>query len=181
LINFWKSQYNLESTDIISRLLIKINSEDPINIFIKSEASQIFELGRTLNKTISDIGGVLEMNMAITTSIVNDSLCLLQNKIPDNWINLWDGPELPFNYVKSVVKKLNAMNNYLKNAINDNVLEININLSEFLHPEAFINALRQKSARNNKIPIDEMEIYATFEKVDSGKNSKNNLFAKVLN
>ena len=180
LMNFWKSQYNQESIDIISRLIYKINSEDPINIFIKSEATQLFELGKTVNKTISDISGVLDLNQAITSSILNDAVCLLQNRIPETWVNIWDGPESPIGYLRGVVKKINAMNNYLKSAINENVLESNINLSEFLHPEAFINALRQKSARSNKIPIDEMEIYSTFEKVESGKNSMNNLYAKVI-
>ncbi len=179
LINFWKSQYNQESIDIIFRLIYKINSEDPINIFIKSEATQLFELGKALNKTITDISDVIDLNHPITTNVVNDSYCLLQNRIPDNWINLWDGPEILFNYLKAFVKKINSMTNYIKSAINDNVLENNISLSEFLHPEAFINALRQKCSRSNKIPIDEMEIYSTFETIDERKNSISNIFAKV--
>ena len=32
-----------------------------------------------------------------------------------------------------------------------------------MHPEAFINALRQKTAREKKIPIDELEIVSEFK------------------
>ena len=56
------------------------------------------------------------------------------------------------------------MSNYLKNVNGDNILKTcDINLSEFLHPEAFINALRQKTAREKKIPIDELEIVCDFK------------------
>jgi len=59
------------------------------------------------------------------------------------------------------------MINYIKNVNGDNLLQsCDINLSEFLHPEAFINALRQKTAREKKIPIDELEIVSEFR--DSG-------------
>ena len=109
LLIFWKSQYNQDSIEIISRLIFKINSDDPINIFIKSQATQIFELGKSVNKTFTDILSVLESNQAITSSIMNDCMCLLQSKIPENWLSYWDGPELPFNFIKSLIKKLNSI------------------------------------------------------------------------
>lgn len=177
LLQFWKSQYNTEQADMISRLSFKIYSDDPINLFIKAQALQIFDLGKIINKTLNDISNVLEFNYAITSGILNDCLCLMQNKIPEIWSNCWDGPELPFNYLKALMKKLSAMSGYLKNVIDETLLNNSINLSEFLHPEAFLNALRQKSARINKIPIDEMEIYASFD--EERKYTKNNIFAKV--
>jgi dynein heavy chain 2 len=88
---------------------------------------------------------------------------LLQNVVPEMWTMIWEGPELPLNYIKSLGKKLLALNNYNKSALNDTVLNSNINLSEFLHPEAFLSALRQKTARKNKIPIDQMLINCDFE------------------
>ena len=78
-------------------------------------------------------------------------MSLLKNIIPQEWSNIWDGPEVPNSYLKSLGKKIKGMNNYLKNVDGDNILKnCDINLSEFLHPEAFINALRQKTAREKK-------------------------------
>ena len=70
------------------------------------------------------------------------------------------------------------MINYIKGVKGDNLLNAtNINLSEFLHPEAFINALRQKSAREMKIPIDELEIECNFNNDNNGVVAKiNGLF-----
>lgn len=176
LINFWKSNYNQEISESNSRLVFKINSEDPINIFVKSEGNLIFELGKNLNKFFTEILNVFELNNAITPKLIKDCLSLLKGEIPENWLKFWDGPDLPLNFVKIFIKKLNAISGYMKNAIDDKVLNGYVNLSEFLHPEGFINSLRQKSARLNKIPIDEMEIYSTFEE---GFNKKN-IGAKVF-
>ena len=65
------------------------------------------------------------------------------------------------------------MSNYLKNVDGENILKkCDINLSEFLHPEAFINALRQKTAREKKIPIDELEIVSDFKETPGEISAK---------
>ena len=38
-----------------------------------------------------------------------------------------------------------------------------VNLSDLFHPETFLNALRQKSARQLKIAIDELKLVSSFE------------------
>jgi dynein heavy chain 2 len=39
-----------------------------------------------------------------------------------------------------------------------------INLSHLFHPETFLNALRQKSARQLKIAIDDLKLVSSFER-----------------
>ena len=112
---------------------------------------------------LNDINNALNKNYIITSQIINNCQNLLKNIIPQEWSNIWDGPELPNSYLKSLGKKIKGMLNYLKNVDNDDILKkCDINLSEFLHPEAFINALRQKTAREKKIPIDELDIICEF-------------------
>ena len=66
------------------------------------------------------------------------------------------------------------MGNYLQKLEGDNLLNSSeINLSDFLHPEAFINALRQKTAREKQVPIDELEIICEF-------GSANDVCAKIV-
>ena len=38
-----------------------------------------------------------------------------------------------------------------------------MDLSDLFHPETFLNALRQRSARQLKIAIDELKLVASFE------------------
>lgn len=141
----------------------KINSIDPINIFVKSEAQQIINLSRVVENTCADISSALFNNGVLTSAVMKNSLSLLQNRIPDCWVNLWDGSELPANYLKSLGKKILNLNNYVKNALNDTVLKGIINISELIHPEVFLSALRQKSEyRKNRTPIDQMTICYDF-------------------
>jgi dynein heavy chain 2 len=158
LINIWKIVYNGDNLDNLYRNIHKVNSEDPIILFFRSELIQIYDLAKLVDTSLTSISNALFGNSIITSSIYKQGLCLLQNKIPEEWVAKFDGPELPMNYIKSLGKKLAGLPAYIKGIINENILDSNINLSELLHPEAFINALRQKNARKMKIPIDEIEL-----------------------
>ena len=43
------------------------------------------------------------------------------------------------------------------------LLDGGVDLSDLFHPETFLNALRQRSARQLKIAIDELKLVASFE------------------
>ena len=174
LLDMWNSIYNQEIIDNMKAQNSKINSKDPISLFIKSEANQICELGTKVNNCLKDISNALLGNGIITSMIINNSTSLLKSMVPEEWSNIWDGPEIPNEYLKSLGKKINGMSAYIKSAMNDSVLEnCKVNLAEFLHPEAFINSLRQKSAREMKAPIDELEIVCEF-------GGSNGVHAKVV-
>ena len=112
----------------------KINSKDPISLFIKSEAAQICELGTRVNNCLNDISNALMGNGIITSMIINNSTSLLKSMVPEEWSNIWDGPEIPNEYLKALGKKINGLSVYIKNSLNDSVLEkCKVNLAEFLH------------------------------------------------
>jgi len=50
-------------------------------------------------------------------------------------------------------------------------LEGPINLSDLFHPETFLNALRQRSARQLKIAIDELKLVSSFENTKIRKDT----------
>lgn len=170
LLSIWKSIYSSDYIENLLKICSKINSVDPVNIFIKSEAQQLIELAKILEKSLNEISSVLFNNGVITSNMMKNCHLLLQNKVPEDWISLWDGPDLPLNYLKSLGKKILGISNYVKNAMNDSLLKMNVNLAELLHPEAFISALRQKSARIKKIPIDQMSISCDFGNTGSAHN-----------
>ena len=164
ILNMWRSIYNESTIDNMKSLAKKINSSDPMTLYIKSEANQLADLTTKVQNCLNDINNALNKNYIITSQIINNCQSLLKNIVPEEWSNIWDGPELPNSYLKSLGKKIKGMGNYIRNVEGDNLLKsCDINLSEFLHPEAFINALRQKTAREKKIPIDELEIVSEFK------------------
>jgi dynein heavy chain 2 len=170
ILNMWRSIYNESTIDNMKSLAKKINSSDPMTLYIKSEANQLADLTTKVQNCLNDINNALNKNYIITSQIINNCQSLLKNIVPEEWSNIWDGPELPNSYLKSLGKKIKGMGNYIRNVNDDKLLQkCDINLSEFLHPEAFINALRQKTAREKKIPIDELEIVSEFNNSGNGE------------
>jgi dynein heavy chain 2 len=170
VLNMWKSIYDESTIETMKSLAKKISSSDPMTLYIKSEANQLADLTNKVQICLNDINNALNKNYIITSQIINNCQSLLKNVIPEEWSNIWDGPELPNSYLKSLGKKIKGMGNYIRNVGDDKLLQnCDINLSEFLHPEAFINALRQKTAREKKIPIDELEIVSEFNNSGSGE------------
>ena len=175
LLNMWRSIFQPDLIDSIKSQSSRINSKDPITLFIKSESTQICDLGLKVQANLHDINSALTGHALITSQVIKNCQNLLQNVVPEDWSNIWDGPEIPSNYLKSLAKKLNGLNKYIQGAKGD-LLSIDINLSEFLHPEAFINALRQKSAREMKTPIDELEITCEFSETKGVVAKINGIF-----
>jgi len=48
------------------------------------------------------------------------------------------------------------------------LLQTSLDLSELFHPETFFNALRQKSGRELRSPIDDLKLSSTFERKSLG-------------
>ncbi len=179
-LKMWSSVYKENEASAIGKNLLKINEVDPINMFIKSECLLIISIAKLIDSTMRNINDVLYSTGILTSSVMKDCISLLQNTVPESWVNMWDGPSLPLDYIKSFSKKLSGSNNLVNLALNEKVLESQVNLSEFINPITFLNALRQKTARKLKVPIDELEIFCDFDKSGGSKfRGKDHIYSKV--
>ena len=66
-------------------------------------------------------------------------------------------------WIRLVTKKAVALLGWVSRMQSKQLLVQPVNLSVLFHPETFLNALRQKSARALKIAIDELKLVSTFE------------------
>lgn len=83
---------------------------------------------------------------------------------------MWDGPTVPTNWLRVLNKKGNALCDWIGRVKQQQLLQRPVNLSDLLHPETFLNAFRQRSARMFKVAIDELKLVSSFE---NGKLDKN--------
>lgn len=83
---------------------------------------------------------------------------------------MWDGPEAPIPWLRAVVTKANALRGWLSKLQQKQLLNASLNLSHLFHPETFLNALRQRAARQLKTAIDDLKLASSFEngKVQGG-------------
>jgi len=62
-----------------------------------------------------------------------------------------------------VNKKASALRGWISKVTNGSLLKSGVSLSDLFHPETFLNALRQKAARQLKYAIDELKLVSSFE------------------
>ena len=83
-----------------------------------------------------------------TPLIVFDSCAFHISKVPSKWSSLWEGPEDPPIYLRSLVARALALGVWEEKSQNGTLLkEGMLDLSELFHPDTFLNALRQLTAR----------------------------------
>lgn len=70
-------------------------------------------------------------------------------QVPVSWYELWEGPDDPILYLRSLVSKSLALGIWEEKARANTLVGGGgaLDLSELFHPDTFLNALRQQTAR----------------------------------
>jgi len=69
---------------------------------------------------------------------------------PLSWLDKWDGPEDPMQYLRGLVFRGIAIQQWVEKVEGGRLLMDSLELSDLLHPDTFLNALRQQTAREMK-------------------------------
>jgi len=84
---------------------------------------------------------------------------------------IWDGPSSSSQYIHAFARKANALKRWLSKAQDAQILKEPLNLADLLHPETFLSAFRQRSARALQRGIDDLKLVTSFEdQVITGDN-----------
>ena len=89
------------------------------------------------------------MNMTVQVkNLANFHSCSTPVQIPGSWLELWEGPSDPAVYLHSLVARTLALGVWEERGRGGQLLEEGaLDLSELFHPDTFLNALRQQTAR----------------------------------
>ena len=69
-------------------------------------------------------------------------------QVPSSWCSVWEGPDDPVVYLRSLVAKALALGSWEEKGTAGTLLQSSsLDLSELFHPDTFLNALRQQTAR----------------------------------
>ena len=68
-------------------------------------------------------------------------------KVPLSWSSRLEGPEDPIHWLRALVAKTLALGSWVEKCNSNSLLKDVLDLSELLHPDTFLNALRQQTAR----------------------------------
>lgn len=164
ICQLWGNLYKQELYDKIVITQEQLNTPDPVAAFVYVELENVKDILQVVHASISNIVKILKGSEMLTAKSQKEATNLLQGEVPATWEAKWEGPENPDQWIKVVTKKASALVQWLQRVNNNSLLEQEIDLSHLFHPETFLNALRQKSARKLKIAIDELKLVSSFEK-----------------
>lgn len=88
-----------------------------------------------------------EGQQLVTKPVQGVASSLMNHETPAEWLKLWDGPEDPIQWLKAVMQKTSALATWLEKVEKDSLLTEVLDLSQLFHPDTFLNAFRQQTAR----------------------------------
>jgi dynein heavy chain 2, cytosolic len=168
ILKLWKSIYKPEGFRALKIKPGHLNSEDPVDAFAYMEAYNMLATLQKINETLSSIARVIKNTGMLTSKIESEATALLKREVPESWCSFWEGPDNPQDWLIKFERKSNALLSWVERVQSGNLLESSLDLSQLFHPETFFNALRQKSGRELKSPIDDLKLVSTFEKKPVG-------------
>ena len=87
----------------------------------------------------------------------------MKDETPDALFEHWpNGPEQPNKWMRAFATKMVGMKTWLTAMKDNKVFTSRLSLGDFLYPEVYLNALRQKTCRHLDLPLDKLELYVEF-------------------
>ncbi|ESN99131.1 hypothetical protein HELRODRAFT_66985, partial [Helobdella robusta] len=158
MINFWK-KLNMDH----SFLNAKHNPEkttnnkselDSLSYFVSLEVNTALNVVHYVDHTLNLLEKVLSGKQLLSAEVAHMASELINIQTPSCWLNKWEGPENPMNYMRTLIKKTSSIFKWKEKVEKGRLLDNTIDLSDLLRPESFINAHRQLSSRSVNSSID---------------------------
>ncbi|TRY75069.1 hypothetical protein TCAL_08574 [Tigriopus californicus] len=164
VLNLWKK---LNSGSSMLQVKLQAPSSaggDPIQSFVELEYFNGVKLLQTVHKSLSGLSKVIRGTALLDEKVSKLADSLLKQVTPSNWQKLWDGPEDPMAYTKAIVEKANEIQKWKGLAEQGSLLNNELDMADLFHPDTFLGALRQLTAREYGIAMDELKFVNTWSR-----------------
>eukprot|EP00050_Salpingoeca_kvevrii_P020215 m.95860 g.95860 ORF g.95860 m.95860 type:complete len:4292 (+) comp8765_c0_seq1:164-13039(+) len=147
----------MQGRDLLdSRIEFPKQNDDPLKAFVALERANALLLVRRVEEDLSALRRVLKGSALLTPALMGIAQSLLIRSTPAPWLRAWDGPEDSSVWCRNLVKKTMALGSWAERAAAGTLLKTPIDFSQLFHPDVFLNALRQQTARIIKCSIDNL-------------------------
>ncbi|KAJ9505746.1 hypothetical protein QJQ45_029247, partial [Haematococcus lacustris] len=135
------------------------DTTSPVDSFVALERAAAVALVEAVNSTLAGVGRVLRGQDTINPRVQKEGGALLADTVPGSWDALWEGPASPTDFVRAVVSRALAIEQWWSKCVSGSLLSSGpLDLAHLLRPGTFLNALRQQTARAAKMPLDELKL-----------------------
>ena len=121
---------------------------DPLAAFVALEVSFASSLTSLVHSDIIAIQQVLRSGAVPSSALQEVGAALLSDIVPSSWSKGWTGPPTPLAWLSGLLKRRSALSRWSAAVASRNLLTTPLALRDLFRPSAFLNALRQLSARS---------------------------------
>ncbi|XP_075347137.1 cytoplasmic dynein 2 heavy chain 1 isoform X3 [Mycteria americana] len=170
VLNLWK-KLNQNSNLIHQKVSPPVEQQgSPILSFIILEQFNAIRLVQSVHQSLASLSKVIRGTSLLSSEVQRLASALLNQKCPLTWQTKWEGPEDPLQYLRSLVARAFAIQNWVEKAEKQKLLSDTLDLSELFHPDTFLNALRQETARVMSCSVDSLKFTASWKgRIQEGK------------
>uniref|UniRef100_A0A2C9JPE7 Dynein heavy chain C-terminal domain-containing protein n=1 Tax=Biomphalaria glabrata TaxID=6526 RepID=A0A2C9JPE7_BIOGL len=164
ILNLWK-KVNQGQTLIQMKVNApseKVSNESPVLTFIKLESYNAIKLVQSIHTSLAALSKVIRGTQLLTSDVQMLAAALLNQETPLDWLNKWDGPEDPVQYLRGLVSRAAAIQKWVERAESGALLRETLDLSELFKPDTFLNAFRQQIAREMKCSMDSLKFACSW-------------------
>ncbi|CAG6004611.1 unnamed protein product [Menidia menidia] len=162
ILNLWK-KLNQGSTLIHQKVDPPADSQkSPVLSFIGLEQFNAIRLVQNIHQSLAALSKVIRGTQLLTPEVQKLATALLNQECPITWQNKWEGPEEPMQYLRAVVTRTLAIQSWVERASREALLSDILDLSDLFHPDTFLNALRQETARSMGCSMDNLVFVSSW-------------------
>ncbi|CAL8361611.1 unnamed protein product [Merluccius merluccius] len=162
VLNLWK-KLNQGSTLIHQKVVLPAEGQGlPVLSFIVLEQFNAVRLVQSIHHSLAALSKVIRGTQLLTTEVQTLATALLNQECPLTWLNKWEGPEEPMQYLRAVVTRALAIQSWVERAGRQALLSDILDLSDLFHPDTFLNALRQETARSMNCSMDSLKFATSW-------------------
>ncbi|XP_035681617.1 cytoplasmic dynein 2 heavy chain 1-like [Branchiostoma floridae] len=143
-------------------------ADKPIISFIQLERFSSVKLVQNVHQSLAALSRVIRGTSLLTSDVQTLAKSLLRQETPGGWQSMWEGPEDPMQYLRALVARAMAIQGWAERAEAGTLLRDVLDLSELFHPDTFLNALRQQTARDLRCPMDSLKFVSSWKGSISG-------------
>ncbi|GAB1603232.1 cytoplasmic dynein 2 heavy chain 1-like isoform X1, partial [Argonauta hians] len=146
----------------------KDGTTSPLLAFLQLEKYNAVKLIQFVHSSLAGLSKVIRGSQLLTPNVQKLAEALLDQETPTKWLEFWDGPENPVNFLRGLVSRTSAVLHWVEMAENNTILDQQLDLASLFHPGTFLDAFRQQTARVVKCSMDTLRFACNWQHPASG-------------
>ena len=140
----------------------------PVETIVGMELHKAKLLLRTVDESLGALGRVVRGTELLGAATKAQGNALVRGEVPQQWSALWEGPAQPALWMREAVKRITALLEWQQKQVAGVLLSSPLKLGELLNPSFFLTALRQQTARQDRVPMDSLRLACGLDAAQLG-------------